>query len=80
MKIVMDREVAKAARLIMDNVKPQHWLRVARALVLIGEMFWTEECFNQSVNTPRSFWLDEEKDMATYLDSPEPVPEATNAR
>ena len=79
MKISIDREVAKVARLMMDNVKPQHWLRVARALVTIGEMFWTEAAFDQPVNAPRSFWLDEEKSMATYLDSPEPAPADTSA-
>ena len=78
MKILIDRDTAKVARFMMDNVKPQHWHRVARALVTLGDMFWTKECFDQPVNTPRSFWLDEEKSMATYLDSPEPAPEDTN--
>jgi len=37
MKIVIDRDVSKVGRFMMDNVKPQHWLRVARALLTIGE-------------------------------------------
>ncbi len=78
MKILIDRDVSKVARFMLDNVKPQHWLRVARALVTIGELFWTETAFDQPVNTPRSFWLDEEKSMATYSDSPEQAREDTN--
>jgi hypothetical protein len=60
-------------------VKPQHWRRVARALVTLGDMFWTEESFNQPVSARRSFILDEEKSMATYSDSPEQAPEVPNA-
>lgn len=71
MKIVIEHDVSKVARFMLDNVKPQHRLRVARALLTIGEMFWTEEYFDQPVNMPRSFGLDEEKSMATYLDSSE---------
>lgn len=78
MKITIDREVGKVARFMMDNVKPQHWLRVARALVTIGEMFWTDAAFDRPVNEPRSFWLDEEKSMTTYLDSSGPAPANTN--
>jgi hypothetical protein len=80
MKIVSDRDVSKVARFMMDNVKPQHWLRVARALVTIGEMFWTERAFDEPVDAPRSFWLDEEKSMTTYLDSSGPAHADANER
>ncbi len=78
MKILIDRDAAKVARFMMDNVKPQHWLRVARAVVTIGEMFWTSEYFDQPVNARRSFILDKEGSITAYSDRSEPAPEDAN--
>ena len=78
MKIVIETDVAQVAQFMMDNVKPQHYRRVAHALVMLAEMFWTEEHFNKPVNEVLSFHLDSERSMAIYLDHPEPSHEAAN--
>jgi hypothetical protein len=78
MKISIERDVGKVANFMLRNVDARELRRVAHAITQIADMFWTEECFNQPLNSVRSFRLDFAEPMDICQDQSAQSPSDTN--